>query len=99
MEQFLNGAADLLAVLGVDAGVTLGIVFLTSVLTRVLDRERKYTRWYPLLPVGFGVIAAAAFADTSDAVIYLQTFFRYALSYGGAATLMYSLLRKTIQGK
>ena len=43
--------------LGIDSAIIGGIIGLTRVLTN-LDRENRYTRFYPLLPAVFGLLGA-----------------------------------------
>ena len=86
-----------LASLGVDAGIVIGIVALTQVITGLIKNRDKWERWFPLIPIALGLVAAVSMAmtgNTFDIAIFIQR----ALAYAGVASLVYKTGKTTIMG-
>ena len=94
MEQIITLANSM----GLDAGVIVGISFLTLLITKVFDPDKKFSRWYPLIPVVLGLIAAVSFsvvAGSFELSVYIKT----SISYAGISAIGYKLIKSTVLNK
>jgi hypothetical protein len=83
-----------LATLGLDLGIIGAIICMTKVLTMVVDPAKKLERWYPLLPLLFGVaITIPLFWPDGALKIVVKAFV-----YGAAAAYFYKTGKTTILG-
>jgi hypothetical protein len=111
--ETITQAGDFLNAIGLDAGVVIGVVFLSRAITFLIEgqvyrtsdsdenaklRLKGRKRFYTLIPIGLSIIAAGSLAmieNEFDPALFV----RYSLSYSGAASLIYNVVKKTIAGR
>lgn len=77
-----------------DMGM-IGAILMFTEFIKSLDKDNKFTRFYPVVPLLLGVVAAFATAET----ITFQTVVAKIILYVGPATYIYKFGKTTVMGK
>ena len=80
--------------IGLNGGALIAIIGLSEV-TKKLDLNKKLKRFYPILPVIFGLVISLALSFIGENGFEVKQFVLNSLIYGGVSSLAYNLIKKT----
>lgn len=110
--DILQTVTNFIQGMGLDAGVIIGIVFLSKAITYVMQKLLENTveeskllnvletvkRFHVLVPIALGFLAAFSFS-TDNGVFEISIYIKSAFAYAGVSSLVYNLVKKTVLGK
>lgn len=77
-----------------EMGMIAAILAFTEVI-KSFDKDNKYWRWYPVIPLVLGIVAAFATAES----ITFQKVLEKSILYVGPATYIFKFGKTTVMGK